>query len=140
MVYLGFLGVPGAVGLLLFAAGVVEWGVFFHLIIAPITFLGVILTLPAAMRPRPVCYGVYAAVNLTLLTFGLAIMAILSFKTTLDKTWPATVYIVGDVNMVTESWVYYISVLCYGMSGLLAAREAWHTRWRARVQRGDDHG
>ncbi len=140
VVYLGLLGALGGFGLLWDAGAGAEWTFAFYLLVGPIAFLGVIVVLPSKMRPRPMCYGAYAAVNLSLFAFALTVLMILSIQAGPGVTWPGAISGEDDTYSLAGTTVYYASVLCYGMSGLLAAREAWHTRWRARVQRGEEHG
>ena len=140
VVYLGILGSLGGIGLLWFAGAGLSGAFLFFMFAAPATFLGVIITLPSRMRPRPMCYGVYAAVNLTLLTFGMAVLIVASIENGLDDKWVGAFYLESDESAVRGTLVFYTSVLCYGLSGVLAAREAWNTRWRARLQRGEEHG
>ena len=140
VVYLGILGSWGGFGLSWVAGWIVGLFAVVLLVAAPVTFLGVIIILPSRMRPRPMCYGVYATVNLTLFTLGTASLVVLGVQTGPDPTWLSTFYLEGSQDLVKDALVSYASVLFYGASGVLAAREAWHTRWRARVQRGEEHG
>ena len=140
VVYLGILGSWGGFILLWVASWIADAVGLVFMVVAPISFLGVVAVLPRRMRPRPMCYGVYATVNLTLFTLGTAAWVVGNLQTGPDPTWLRTFGLEGDQTDVINMVVFYASSLCYGASGVLAAREAWHTRWRARVQRGEEHG
>ena len=140
VVYSGILGCWGGLVLWFFAIWIDDAVGLIFMVAAPVTFLGVIIILPSRMRPRPMCYGVYATVNLTLFTLGTASRVVGNLQMGPDPTWLRTFGLEGPQTTLFEGLVFYASALCYALSGVLAAREAWHTRWRARLQRGEEHG